>query len=77
MALWRDPLDDLITDLEQALPNANAVEWDLPPLEGVQLLVSAILYGNEADVERVSQDPRVKAFLAYNERIVRRRGLST
>ena len=30
MAMWRDPLDELIADLERAVPTAARPEWDIP-----------------------------------------------
>jgi hypothetical protein len=48
MALWRDPLDELIGDLERTLPpEVRRGNLQLPRLEDVQLLVGAILDGSE------------------------------
>jgi hypothetical protein len=65
MALWRDPLDELIDDLERAVPAAAA-----PPVRGVRLetlqwFLSVILWRDNWDEEmtpeevaRFEQDPR-------------------
>jgi len=44
MALWRDPLDELIDDLERAVPAAAANPYQmLPRLEDMQWFISLIL----------------------------------
>jgi hypothetical protein len=71
MAVWRDPLDELIADLERALPpetKPQDVDYQATLL-GCQILVSAILFGTDDSVARAEQDPRVKAFLAFMERL--------
>jgi hypothetical protein len=66
MALWHDPLDELIADLERVIPpKSTTQETDYQAsLIGMQLYVSAILWGLPAEVARVERDPRVQAFLA-------------
>jgi hypothetical protein len=64
MALWHDPLDELIADLERALPpvaEPAALDWNASWV-GCQLLIGAILYGTPEDVTRIEQDSRVTAF---------------
>ena len=78
MALWRDPLDELIADLERAVPAAAGSAFDvLPPVEDVQLLVAAILWGNDEERARVERDPRVQAVIAYHEQLAARRAGTT
>ncbi len=62
MALWADPLDELIAELERGFPTTQTQpEWDSNrSLIGLQKLTSAIMYGTPEDVERVSQDPDVQ-----------------
>ena len=45
MALWREPLDELIADLERALPaEAGPVAFDCPPpFEDVQVAGESVL----------------------------------
>jgi hypothetical protein len=47
MALWRDPLDDLIADLERALPSAPApgFRYDGPSLIEIQFMIAEIMKG--------------------------------
>jgi hypothetical protein len=68
MALWRDPLAELIGGLEQALPTARASPADLgmpPPIEDFQLIVHAVLSGTPEERARSERDPRVQAVWAY------------
>jgi hypothetical protein len=44
MALWRDPLDELIADLERTLPPDARGTLQLPRIEDVRALTYAILY---------------------------------
>ena len=66
MAVWRDPLDELIEGLERTLPaisQPSEIDWQAS-LIGSQLLMQAIQYGSPEDVERIRDDPRVQAFFA-------------
>ena len=74
MALWRDPLDELIADLERALPAeaASSAHSDRE-LVGMQMLVAAVLSGSDEQRTRAEQDPRVQAYLEASRRMVRRR----
>ena len=71
MALWRDPLDELIADLERAFPpEAKPHDVDYQAiLLGCQILASAIFFGNEESRARAEQDPRAKAYRAFLERL--------
>jgi hypothetical protein len=57
MALWRDPLDDLIDELERAVPAAQATDNDLFDLVLMQRWVATILYGSEEDCLRMESEP--------------------
>ena len=55
MALWHDPLDDLIEQLEKTIPQAPASALSDAqgllgmPLEEVQWMVADVLYGQRAE----------------------------
>jgi hypothetical protein len=69
MALWCDPLDELIADLERTLPAVSqspATDWSTL-LVGSQLLGHALIRGTPNDVKLIKQDPRVRTFLAHLE----------
>jgi hypothetical protein len=65
MALWRDPLDDLIADLERSLPNVPApgFRYDGPSLIEIQFMIAEIMKGfrmprvARRDDEASSEDP--------------------
>ena len=72
MALWCDPLDDLIEQLDRDLPGAQDMSIDdMPPVAHVQFAICPILCGTPQDQARANQDPRVQAVLAYYERLAR------
>ena len=75
--LPRDPLDELIADLERTLPPqaASAADSDRE-FVGMQMLVAAVLSGSDEQRARAEQDPRVQAFLEASRRMVSRRSLS-
>jgi hypothetical protein len=63
MALWRDPLDDLIEDLERAVPATSVPDQYefLPRLEDLQWAVGEIIWASTpGEQARVAQDPRVQ-----------------
>jgi hypothetical protein len=74
MPLWRDPLDDLIGDLERTLPprEASRAFHDLPNLADLQYAVHAVLRGKEAWA-RAEREPRVQAVMECLTRLGRRR----
>ncbi len=75
MAIWRDPLDELIAELERTLPaEANCVDFGLGPLEGLQLYVQALMYGSADQIAQAERDPRVQAYLAAMRRLGARSG---
>lgn len=72
MPLWRDPLEELVDQLERSVlakPTEPASYGPLPPLEDFQLAIHAILSGSPEDVARADQDPRIQAVWAYYERL--------
>jgi hypothetical protein len=75
MALWRDPYDDLIADLERAVPpeTAGAENW-ADMLVGSQIAIAAVLSRSAEQLERAEQDPRVRAFLASCRPLMDARG---
>ena len=77
MPLWRDPLDELIADLERTLPSASQsveIGWTSEMLVGCQLLVRATMRRTPEEVERLKQqDPRARAYWAYVKRMAERR----
>jgi len=75
MPLWGDPLDELIEDIERALPSGpRPLGLDMPPpFEDVQLAICPIVFGDEEEEARTANDPRVLAVWAYYERLAQRR----
>jgi hypothetical protein len=75
MALWRDPFDELIADLEQAVPpeTAGVENWS-DMLVGSQIAIAAVLSGSAEQLARAEQDPRVRAFLASCRPLIDARG---
>lgn len=73
MPLWRDPLEELIGELERTVPSeAGAAAFDMPPpFEDFQLAVHACLQGSAEDPARAGQDPRIQAVYAYYARLAR------
>ena len=55
--MWRDPLDELIDDLERAAPDPAAASGGMFPFLKLQALTDAILYGTEEQVARLKTDP--------------------
>jgi hypothetical protein len=68
VSMWRDPLDELIEDLEHALPSAPARYQFLPRLEDLQAVISPILFGTEEEQERLLADPN---YQRLSERVMR------
>jgi hypothetical protein len=69
-SMWRDPMDDLIEQLEAAVPAKREFALDLAPLEELQEAVCLTLYGSAKDQARVHTDPRfarLRAYLARQE----------
>jgi hypothetical protein len=73
MAIWRDPLDELIADLERSMPTSAAATFEvLPRVEDHCLLVQCLLSRNPAERMRLAEDPRVKGVQEYYDRMARR-----
>jgi hypothetical protein len=68
MAIWRDPLDELIADLERAVPQPEKADWYIPPYEDFQFAIEPYLYGTEEDQKRSMDNLRVRAFWAWLEK---------
>jgi hypothetical protein len=66
-ALWRDPLDELIGELERTLPTqAESANFGIgPPLADLHAAIHAILQPTPEARARAEQDPHVQAFYAY------------
>jgi hypothetical protein len=73
MAMWRDPLDELIADLERSIPAAATSAVEIPPMEDVCLLGESILSPDPDTRQRLAADPRVLRVVAYFERLARPR----
>jgi hypothetical protein len=65
MALWRDPLDELIADLERTLPNTATAgfRYDGQSLLEIQFMIADLMKGpripivDSPDDEASSEDP--------------------
>ena len=65
--MWRDPLDELIEDLERALPTSSPGVDATMSLEDLQHYVSVALYGTEearANAKREAWFDRVERHFA-------------
>lgn len=64
MPLWRDPLDELIEDLERTLPPpVQSVDWGIQPFgDYVIALHKVVRHGGEW--ARAQHDPVIQRFLA-------------
>ena len=65
MAMWRDPLDELIADLERSIPATTTLVCDMPPVEDVFLMVESVLSDNPENRRLLADDPRVKRAWEY------------
>ena len=71
MAIWRDPLDELIADLERSLPTAVPLTDDLPSMTDYCYL-GEYLFSRDPDARRHLADvPHVKRVLEYHDRVAR------
>ena len=72
MAVWRDPLDELIADLERAIPAATTLAFEMPPpMEDVCFFGESILSRDSAKRMLLAEDPRVKRVWEYYQRLPR------
>ena len=65
MAMWRDPLDELIADLERAVPAAAPSVFEIPPFGDHCFWVQRLLSEDPAERQRLADDPRVRRVQAY------------
>ena len=72
MALWRDPLDDLIDELESSLPSDHYGGSASAEFEDLQAVMDAILYGGEEQQRRLKTMPQYERVMGQ----FRRAGLS-
>jgi hypothetical protein len=73
MPIWRDPLDDLIADLEPSVP-ASAPMFDIPPpMEDYSITVMSVLSKDPAERQRLAAHPAVKRVMEYHDRLARAR----
>ena len=63
--MWRDPMDELIEQLEAALPAARGFKLDEPPLIEFQESVVLLLYGSAKERARLATDPHFAGLRAY------------
>ena len=69
MALWHDPLEELIAGLERALP---AETWsEMPPYEVFCAVTDVLLYGTPEEWELCQLSPEGQRVAAYFDRIAR------
>jgi hypothetical protein len=59
MPMWRDPLDELIEELELTVPPRPESTRGLMPLEEVIAFADTILYGSEDAKRRLLENPEV------------------
>ena len=64
MALWRDPLDELIDELDRAAPKEPASDPSIPRLEDVQAVIGPILFASREEQERIFADPQYQHLYA-------------
>ena len=58
MALWRDPLDDLVDDLQRVLPQVSSRQPPLPSFVDLQKAVQLVLQAedDEEAIRRLDSD---------------------
>lgn len=69
--MWRDPLDELIDDLEAALPpQSTAAPDDLPPIHELQFYLYELEQcATDEERQRVESDPRFVPLRAFWARL--------
>ena len=75
MALWHDPLDELIDALETALPAVTKPEPVelLPRLVDLQMVIAPLLFGSEEDRRRIENDPLYTKVMDQLAEVAKRR----
>jgi hypothetical protein len=66
MTLWRDPMDELIAELERELK--VPVLDGLPSYEDFCAATDVIMFSSEEDLAEARQDPRVKRYFEQLDR---------
>ena len=70
MAMWRDPLDELIVDLERSVSASSAPTFEMPPpMEDHCFFGEWLLARDPARKTHLAEDPRVKRVQAYYDRL--------
>ena len=73
MAIWRDPFDELIADLERAVPAPATPDFDMPPpMDEHCFFMEWVLTEDPAKKTQLAEDPRVKRVQAYYDRYAAR-----
>lgn len=69
MALFHDPLDDLIEGLERAVPAEPAAvecdQRDYPPGPDIQAVIGIVLKGSKEELESLNSEPRYMRVVEY------------
>lgn len=66
MAILRDPLDELIEDLEKTIPATQGpIVPDLPSFSDMQMAICPLLSGSAEAIERSKNDPAAKRYWAW------------
>ena len=71
MPIWRDPLDDLIADLDQSVPAAPAPTLEIPPMEDYCVFGESIWSRDPAKRLQLASHPAVKRVREYHDRLAR------
>jgi hypothetical protein len=63
--MWREPLDELIEDLERLVPDSRNAHRDLFPIEKLQQWTDTILYGSDDEVAALKRDPEHQRWIRH------------
>jgi hypothetical protein len=72
VALWHDPLEELIAGLERALPAETLTE--IVPIEVLSAATDVLLYGTAEEWRQFEKSPEAERVAAYFARLARQRG---
>jgi hypothetical protein len=73
MPIWRDPLDELIADLEPSTAGAPNPAFEMPPpMEDYSITVMSVLSKDPAERQRLAAHPAVKRVMEYHDRLARK-----
>lgn len=64
MALSRDPLDELINELDRAVPTPSNGPQAIPRLEDLQTVITPILFASKEEQARIFADPQYQQLYA-------------